>query len=128
MCVCVCVYECTHEHHVGFHARYEVEGIKEFLSKYGITAKSACAAAQFACDCVEGVCEGLLEACREHASWRLPKYDEAVLQGVGARAAGELLQAHAANPYLGRTCDIVEGFKYVERVGTREQRRAWRCA
>jgi hypothetical protein len=95
--------------------RYEVEGIKEFLSEQGITAKSACAAAQFACDCAEGVCEGLLEACRKHASWSLPKYDQASLACVGVRAAGELLRAHATNPYLGRTCDIVEGFKYVER-------------
>jgi hypothetical protein len=95
--------------------RYEVDGIKEFLSQPGITAESACAAAQFACDCAEGVCEGLLEACREHASWSLPKYDEAALKGVGARAVGELLRAHASNLYLGRTCDIVEGFNYVER-------------
>jgi hypothetical protein len=43
------------------------------------------------------------------------KLSEGGLVGVPARAARELLRAHAENPHLGRACDVAEGFKYVQR-------------
>jgi hypothetical protein len=99
--------------------KYEVHGVKEWLLKHGITEDSMCAAASFACECVEDVCDGLLEACRKHASWSLPKVRESALCGVSADVALELLRAHAENEHLGRACDVVEGFRYVQR---------WACA
>ena len=95
--------------------KYEVEGVKEWLMKHAITAESVCAAACFACECEADVCEGLLEACRKHASWSLPKVRESALAGVGVGAAGELLRAHAENVHLGRACDVAEGYRYAER-------------
>ena len=95
--------------------KYEVEGVKEWLMKHGITAESVCAAASFACESVADVCEGLLEACRKHASWSLPKVREGALAGVGVGAARELLRAHAEDVHLGRACDVAEGFRYIER-------------
>jgi hypothetical protein len=92
-----------------------VDGVKEWLLKHGITTDSVCAAASFACDCVADVCDGLLEACRKHASWSLPKVRESALRGVSADVALELLRAHAENKHLGRPCDVVEGFRYVQR-------------
>ncbi len=95
--------------------KYEVDGVKEWLLKYGITVESVCAAVSFACDCVADVCDGLLEACRKHASWSLPKVRESALCGVSADVALELLRAYAENEHLGRACDVVEGFRYVKR-------------
>ncbi len=95
--------------------KYEVDGVKEWLLKHGITADSVCAAASFACECVADVCDGLLEACRELASVSLPKVRESALCGVSADAALELLRAHAENEHLGRACDVGEGFRYVQR-------------
>ena len=95
--------------------KYEVEGVKEWLLKRGISVESVCAAANFACESVEGVCDGLLEACREHGSWSVPKLGERALCGVRAEAAGELLRAHAENVHLGRACDVGERLRYAER-------------
>ena len=95
--------------------KYEVEGVKELLLRHGITAESVCAAASFACESVADVGDGLLEACRKHASWSLPKVRERALAGVTVGAAGELVRAHAENPHLGRVCDVAEGFRFVER-------------
>jgi hypothetical protein len=95
--------------------KYEVKGVKEWLLEHGITVDSVCAAASFACESVQDVCDGLLEACRKHASWSLPKVSEGALAGVPARAARELLRAHTENLHLGRVCDVAEGFKYVQR-------------
>jgi hypothetical protein len=99
--------------------KYEVDGVKEWLLKHGITVDSVCAAASFACDCVADVCDGLLEACRKHASWSLPKVRESALCGVRVDVALELLRAHAENAHLGRACDVAEGFRYAQR---------WACA
>ncbi len=99
--------------------KYEVDGVKEWLLKHGITVDSVCAATSFACECVAGVCDGLLEACRKHASCSLPKVRERALCGVRADVALELLRAHAENEHLGRACDVGEGFRYVQR---------WACA
>ena len=96
-----------------------MDGVKEWLLKHAITVDSVCAAASFACECVAGVCDGLLEACRKHASCSLPKVRERALCGVRADVALELLRAHAENEHLGRACDVVEGFRYVQR---------WACA
>jgi hypothetical protein len=102
--------------------KYEVNGVKEWLLEHGITVDSVCAAASFACESVQDVCDGLLEACRKHASWSLPKVSEGALVGVPARAARELLGAHTENIHLGRVCDVAEGFKYVQRwVRTNER-------
>jgi hypothetical protein len=95
--------------------KYEVKGVKEWLVEHGITVDSVCAAASFACKSVPDVCDGVLEACRKHASWSLPKLSEGGLVGVPAQAARELLQAHIENIHLGRVCDVAEGFKYVQR-------------
>ncbi len=99
--------------------KYEVDGVKEWLLKHGITVDSVCAAASFACECVADVCDGLLEACRNHASWSLPKVRESALCGVTADVALELLRAHAENEHLGRACDVGEGFRFAQR---------WACA
>jgi hypothetical protein len=76
--------------------RYEVDRIKEWLLMHCITSRSACAAAQFACDCEEGVCESLLQACCTHARTHLRSYGIASLKGICARAAGELLRAYVS--------------------------------
>jgi hypothetical protein len=89
--------------------------VKEWLLKHGITADSMCAAASFACECVADVCDGLLEACRGLASSSLPKVKEGALCGVRADAMFELLRAYAENEYLGRACDVAEGFMCVQR-------------
>ncbi len=95
--------------------KYEVDGVKEWLLKHGITVDSVCAAASFACECVADVCDGLLEECQKLASWSLPKVEESALCGVRADVAMELLRAHAENQHLGRACDVGEGFRYVQR-------------
>ncbi len=80
-----------------------------------ITTESVGAVMHFACECVEDVCEGLVQACCKHASWSLPQIDESALKGIGSVAAGHMLDSHAKNTFLGRTCDVMEGFKFVER-------------
>jgi hypothetical protein len=95
--------------------KYEVDGVKQWLVKHAINMESVCAAAQFACACVDGLCDGMLESCKEHASRSLPRIKECDLAGVGLAAATELLSAHVQNGYLGRPCDVVEGFKFVQR-------------
>ncbi len=95
--------------------KYEVDGVKRWLLKHAITLQSVCAAAQFACMCVEGVCDDLLKACQEYASWSLPRVQESDLVGVGLAAATELLRGYVQNEYLGRACEIAEGFKFVQK-------------
>jgi hypothetical protein len=96
-----------------------VDGVKEWLLKHGITVNSVCAAASFACECVSDVCDGLLEACRQLASWSLPKVRKSALCGVRADAVLKLLQAQTENEHLGRACDVGEGFRFAQR---------WACA
>ncbi len=77
------------------------------------------AVVQFACNCIDfldqSVCSGMLEACLRYSSWCLPKISESSLQGISAHAASMLCRSYSENPHLGRACDIVESFKFIQR-------------
>jgi hypothetical protein len=95
--------------------KYEVDKIKLSLVKHALTVENVCAAAHFACECEEAVCDGLLLACQDHASCSLPRVKECDLTGVGLAAAPELLRAYVQKMYLGRAGNVAEGFKFVQR-------------
>jgi hypothetical protein len=71
--------------------RFQVYGMKEWLTQNCLNDDCVCAAMHFACGCEDSaVCESLLQACRMYASCSLPRMSEASLKGIGGAAVCEL--------------------------------------
>jgi hypothetical protein len=116
--------------------KYMVDGIQEWLIANCITAENVCAAAQFACDFGEGLCDDLLRKCKKKAAIQLPEYSQDSLRGLEFQVADKLLGEYLkrqracchkpafrgfARPKLskgvnqGCSSPDEQGFKFVER-------------